>query len=71
LASKAVSQLLWSGKGREEWFSLGENHDELLRFGLYPIAKPLGTRENPGNWQKSWKNKPKTEQISVFRLTNA
>jgi hypothetical protein len=24
---KAVSQLLWSHKGREEWFSLGENHE--------------------------------------------
>jgi len=28
-------------------------------------------RENPGNWQKYWKKKPKKEQIWVFRLTNA
>jgi hypothetical protein len=27
LDSRAVSQLLWSLKGREEWFSLGENHE--------------------------------------------
>src|ERR1700685_4309866 len=26
---KAVSQLLWSHKGREEWFSLGENHEKV------------------------------------------
>jgi len=25
-SAKAVSQLLWSHKDREEWFSLGENH---------------------------------------------
>jgi hypothetical protein len=31
IAIKAVSQLLWSHKGREEWFSLGENHERLFR----------------------------------------
>jgi hypothetical protein len=30
--SKAVSQLLWSYKGREEWFSLGENHERRRGF---------------------------------------
>ena len=25
--TRAVSQLLWPHKGREEWFSLGENHE--------------------------------------------
>jgi hypothetical protein len=28
-------------KGREEWFSLGENHEKVLCFGLHPIVKPL------------------------------
>ena len=32
LRSKAVSQLLWSDKDREEWFSLGENHEKASRF---------------------------------------
>jgi hypothetical protein len=27
---KAVSQLLWSGKDREVWFSLGENHERPI-----------------------------------------
>ena len=31
---KAVSQLLWPDKGREEWFSLGENHEKILGFDL-------------------------------------
>jgi hypothetical protein len=30
-AFKAVSQLLWSDKDREEWFSLGENHEKACR----------------------------------------
>jgi hypothetical protein len=30
-AFKAVSQLLWSDKNREEWFSLGENHEKACR----------------------------------------
>ena len=30
--SKAVSQLLWSDKDREVWFSLGENHEKAFRF---------------------------------------
>jgi hypothetical protein len=38
---KAVSQLLWSHKGREEWFSLGENHEEACRF---PDFLQRGTR---------------------------
>ena len=29
---KAVSQLLWPDKDREEWFSLGENHEKAYRF---------------------------------------
>jgi hypothetical protein len=27
----AVSQLLWTKKDREVWFSLGENHDKASR----------------------------------------
>src|ERR1700733_3159277 len=36
-ASKAVSQLLRPEKGREEWFSLGENHEKTLGFGLHQL----------------------------------
>ena len=31
---RAVSQLRWPDKDREEWFSLGENHEMTLGFGL-------------------------------------
>jgi cytochrome c len=34
---KAVSQLLWPDKDREEWFSLGENHEKVLGFGLHRL----------------------------------
>jgi hypothetical protein len=39
--SKAVSQLLWSGKDPEEWFSLIENHVRACRFRVTPIATLL------------------------------
>jgi predicted NUDIX family NTP pyrophosphohydrolase len=29
-AFKRFSQLLWPDKDREEWFSLGENHEKVL-----------------------------------------
>jgi two-component system, NtrC family, sensor kinase len=32
-----VSQLRSSNEVREEWFSLGENHEKLIRFGLYQL----------------------------------
>jgi hypothetical protein len=32
-ALRAVLQLLWPVKGREVWFSLGENHEKAYRFG--------------------------------------
>ena len=35
--SKAVSQLLWSVKIRDEWFSLEENHEKLFGFGLHQL----------------------------------
>ena len=35
--SRAVSQLLWSDKDREEWFSLRENHEKADRFGLHQL----------------------------------
>ena len=41
LEIKAVSQLLWPDKDREEWFSLVENHEKAVRFLSTPIAKPL------------------------------
>ena len=33
----AVSQLLWPGKDREEWFSLEENHEKVRGFGLHQL----------------------------------
>src|ERR1700733_10172522 len=38
---RAVSQLLWSDEEREEWFSLGENHEKAYRFGLHPLRNSL------------------------------
>jgi hypothetical protein len=37
----ALSQLLWPDKGREVWFSLGENHEKACRFGLHQLRKCL------------------------------
>jgi hypothetical protein len=34
---RAVSQLLWPDKDREAWFSLGENHEKVYRFGLHQL----------------------------------
>jgi len=34
---KAVSQLLWPHEDREVWFSLEENHEKGLRFGLHQL----------------------------------
>jgi hypothetical protein len=34
---RAVSQLLRSGKDREEWFSLTENYGKTCRFGLHQL----------------------------------
>jgi hypothetical protein len=36
---KAVSQLLWTDKDREVWFSLRENHEKAYRFGLHQLRK--------------------------------
>ena len=38
---RAVSQLLWSDKDREEWFSLRENHEKPYRFGLHQAQEQL------------------------------
>src|ERR1700677_2850339 len=37
--TRAVSQLLWPDKGREVWFSLGENHEKGSCFGLHQLRK--------------------------------
>src|ERR1700677_221057 len=37
LRTKAISQLRWPHEGREEWFSLGENHEKLVPFGLHQL----------------------------------
>jgi [ribosomal protein S18]-alanine N-acetyltransferase len=41
---KAVSQLLCSHKGREEWFSLGENHEKFVRFGVHQLRNRWSVR---------------------------
>jgi hypothetical protein len=33
----ALSQLRWHDEGCEVWFSLGENHEKVCRFGLHPL----------------------------------
>jgi hypothetical protein len=38
---RALSQLLWPDKGREVWFSLGENHEKVCRFGLHQLRNCL------------------------------
>jgi hypothetical protein len=45
--------------------------DPGARLGASLDQSGLKSRKNQGNWQKSWENKPKTEQLQVFRLTNA
>src|SRR5258708_24255586 len=35
--ARAVSQSLCFDKDREEWFSLGENHERAYRFGLHQL----------------------------------
>jgi|SRR5450631_2616484 hypothetical protein len=37
----ALSQLLWPDKGREVWFSLGENHEKTCCFGLHQLRNCL------------------------------
>jgi catechol 2,3-dioxygenase-like lactoylglutathione lyase family enzyme len=34
---REVSQLVWSDKDREVWFSLGENHEKACCFGLHQL----------------------------------
>jgi hypothetical protein len=36
---RAVSQLLWPDKDREEWFSLEENHEKGLRSPGFPAVR--------------------------------
>src|SRR5277367_3806103 len=42
LAIRAISQLRWSGKDREEWLSLRENHGKACRFGLHQFRNCSG-----------------------------
>jgi hypothetical protein len=45
--TKAVSQLLGSHKDREEWFSLGENHERRRGFRLHQLRNRLDGAWNP------------------------
>ena len=47
LRSKAVSQLLWSDKDREEWFSLGENPRKGLSLRLHQLRNCYEQFRNP------------------------
>src|SRR5277367_349017 len=38
-AAKAFSQLLWSGKSSEVWFSLRENHVKVGGFPVFPATQ--------------------------------
>jgi photosystem II stability/assembly factor-like uncharacterized protein len=43
LRGRAVSQLLWTEKDREAWFSLGENHEKACGSGLHPLRNCSNT----------------------------
>jgi hypothetical protein len=47
ISSKAVSQLLWSEKDREVWFSLKENHEKAGGFGLHQLRNSLSEEGKP------------------------
>src|SRR5271168_977328 len=38
-SAKAFSQLLWSGKSSEVWFSLRENHVKVRGFPVFPATQ--------------------------------
>jgi hypothetical protein len=42
ITTRAVSQLLRSLKGREEWFSSGGNHERRGGFGLHQLRNRCG-----------------------------
>jgi hypothetical protein len=46
--AKAVSQLLWSDKDHEEWFSLGENHEKDPGFELHQLRNRCNGRLRNG-----------------------
>jgi hypothetical protein len=50
---KAVSQLLWPDKDREEWFSVGENHAGRRGFGLHQLRNR--SSGNQKHFPKFWK----------------
>jgi hypothetical protein len=52
---RAVSQLLWPDKDREGWFSLEENHEKGLRFGLHQLRNcSNGRGHGDGALQEAW-----------------
>jgi hypothetical protein len=46
---KALSQLLWPHKDREVWFSLEENHEKGLGFGLHQLRNRFRVERVGGN----------------------
>jgi hypothetical protein len=43
--TREVSQLLGSHRGREEWFSLGENHDRRRGFDLNQLRNRFSSED--------------------------
>src|ERR1700693_1551297 len=63
MGPRAVSQLLWSGKDREEWFSLRENHGKVCRFDLHQLRN-CPSPEHPGLKSETWA----THSIFIGRI---
>ena len=49
LAARAVSQLLWSDKDGEVWFSLEENHEKTYRSGLHQLRNRSNVADGAGD----------------------
>jgi hypothetical protein len=62
---KAVSQLLWPDKDREEWFSLGENHERRRGFGLHQLRNCMAN----SFWHRSILFQPADQLLARQRCT--
>ena len=75
-AIRAVSQLLWPHKDREVWFSLGENHENVFRFGLHLVWNHSRTCLQRMAWllllaglaSASWADGPEADQDTSAAL---
>ena len=61
------SQLLWTEKDREVWFSLGENHEKACRFGLHQLRNcSSGTGSGHHVLQPPHSNRPRLGETHVL-----